>query len=232
MPYLRPNTNNYVGFVPAKIPNGGLQINTYVATTSGTTIFAGDPMVLTSVGTVRSWTSAGAGFQPTFPTSAYCVVGVAAQYIAAYAATTSPPNVLIYDDPNQTFFINNSTSIATVSSDVMGAPVTYLATGVIGSTGGNTLTGRSNIAIGSTSGTGWGHSTQLGLLTSALSGFLTSGVYPLQVIGLHPIEAASGHSAPTGLSSALGNSYKWIVRWNVHMNAGGATLAGNILTSV
>lgn len=57
MPYLRPQTNNYFGFIPHGEP---LSVGVYLVSSSeGSAINVGDVCVQTSINTVRALTSAG-----------------------------------------------------------------------------------------------------------------------------------------------------------------------------
>ena len=221
MPFNNPNTTTYVGLWPVMTPSGGgaMQVRSYTLSSVSTPIYAGDPVGLTSQGTVRSLTSA-AGGGPAVLELAY--VGVSAQYVST---TTVSATCLVYDDPQQIFGICASTSAVVTMPNIIGKSVNFLATGPIGSTGPNTLTGRSNVALDA------GSFNINTFLTSGVATILTSALSPLKCIGVHPCELANPlTSTVTPWSTAAGASIKYLVQFNQHV-FGNMPVPGNLVTT-
>ena len=185
MPWLQPNTNNYFGFIP-----GGpvLSISAYPVSSSEGAIFAGDMCLLTSISTVKSIAA--------LSTGASNVVGVAVNYLAANGGSTGQfgTPIYIYDHPDQIFAVSDTTSGGIGST---GAYKSYsvIATGCIGSSGGNTLTGRSVMCI---------------------SGVSASSGGAVRHLALHPVEQNLWATATTGLVK------KHLVKFGTHVFGNGA----------
>lgn len=223
MPYNSPNSTTYVGFWPVMSPGGGgaMQVRQYPLTSvSAVPIYAGDPLVMTSNNGVRPATTASGGGPGAPLLLAY--VGVSAQYVST---TTVSATCLVYDDPNQVFAICASTSTVVTAPNILGKSVNFLATGPIGSTGGNSLTGRSNVALDA-------GSFNIGaILTSGVATLLSSALSPLKCIGVHPCELANPlTSTVTPWSTAAGASIKYLVQFNQHV-FGNMPVPGNLVTT-
>lgn len=118
------NTDKPMGFIPVGHSSGGeVRTRNYVVTT-GQTIFKGDPVVITSGGTI----SVGAAAATTTH------IGIAAEYISSSAANAE---IAVWDDPNIVFMVQTTDAITTTQSTVFNTAdiITYAA--------GNTTTGQS-----------------------------------------------------------------------------------------
>lgn len=168
MPYLQANSNTYFGFMPAVEV---LSVNAYAVSSSEGAVYAGDVVVFTSICTAKSIAAASTGNVG--------ILGVAANYLAANAGSTGQfgTPLFVYDHPDQIFACTDTTSGSLGST---GAFKSYglLATGCIGSSGGNSATGRGVMAISA---------------VTASSG----GAF--RHMGLHPVEQNLWATATTGL---------------------------------
>lgn len=190
MPFLRPATNNYFGFMPA----GEIKRMTPypVSSSEAGNIAIGDVVVLTSRGTAKV-APAGA--------LASLMLGVAANSVTAGAGSTSArigdptASCFVYDHPDQMFVGCDTTSSPIVfagstNSPSIGQTYAVLTTGCTGSTGVGP-SGQSVMALSGTVST-YGAAT---------------GVFKL--VGPHPIEAAN---FSTGIFSSAGaTSHKWLL---------------------
>lgn len=169
MPYIMPNSTSYFGFLPGMEV---MRINAYPVSSSEGAIYAGDVIVFTSICTVKSMGASGS-------TGNIAVVGVAANYMAANAGSTGQfgTPVHVYDHPDQVYACTDTTSGSITST---GAYKSYalLSTGCIGSSGGNSATGRG---------------------VMALSGVTASSGGAFRHLGMHPVEQNLWATADTGL---------------------------------
>lgn len=201
MPYNKPHSNNYFGFVPV---DANARVNLYLVSSSeANQISMGDVVVYaTDKGTVRVATGSAS-------TDLGLMVGVAASVVvanggstAASLVTKSSQNVLVYDDPNCLFVGCDTTSGVIGVGTNVGKAYCIVSTGVIGSTGVNTTINRSVQALsGVTASSG-----------SAIG-------YRFRVIGMHKLESALSTvaSATAATSSEV---RKWIVKPEFHANIG------------
>jgi len=188
MALLQPATNNYFGFLPYSANGIDAQINAYPVSSSEGAIAIGDLCILTSRNTVKSGSSASG------TALAANVIGVAAQFFAANAGSTTITNAnkcLIYDSPNQLFAISDSSSGAVGSSGI-GLSYFVSGTGVTGSTGVNTTLGRSVMAIS-------------GAVQASSAG-------QVMIQYMHPCENNVYGTAATGAASVR----KWVVSLRTH----------------
>ncbi len=205
MPYLQPATNNYFGFMPAR---EGARTNLYIVSSSEAgDIYPGDIVVPTSLGT--------AAVAPAGGLLVGTILGVAASIVLAGTGKKALPltsqQVMIYDDPYQTFVGCDTTSGVFGPINTVGGlfePVSVCTTGCVGSTGPNTLTGRSVMAIS-------------GVLTSIARDY---GVF--KVIGMHPIEGNLASSASARGTCTSSGVRKWLLQPQTHVLALGTS--GNL----
>jgi hypothetical protein len=137
------NADRPRGFIPiGRIGGGEICATPYVVTTSQT-IFIGDPVIITSGGTV----SVSAANMDAIG------LGISADWITSAAAGTI---IHVYDDPNLLFMVQTTNSITTDSSSVFNTAnmITYA--------GGDTTTGLSIMEL-DTPGTSTGDFMILGL---------------------------------------------------------------------
>jgi hypothetical protein len=190
MPYIQPKKNNYFGFTPAK-EEDLLVANPYLVSSSEGAIYAGDVVTLSTIGTVKA----------AAQSATAAILGVAAQTIAANAGSTaatyaSPTQMLlVHDDPEMIFAGTASTSYI-INSTSIGKTVTFLATGVVGSTGVNTNLNRSVMAIS-------------GETASSAGG-------PFKLLGLHPVEG-NDFSTDAGSAGVAASARKWLVKPDIHL---------------
>lgn len=183
MPYIQPKKNNYFGFAPAK-QEDNIIANPYLVSSSEGAIYAGDVVVVTTIGTVKSMVT---GTDP--------ILGVAANHLAANAGSTTATYgdlakmVSVYDDPEM-IFVGAVSSSGNVASSMNFKSVAVLTTGVVGSTGPNTSLNRSVMALS-------------GVTASSAGG-------PFKLIGLHPIEG-NDFSTDAGSAGAATSVRKWLV---------------------
>ena len=168
MPYVNPNSTTYFGLMPA---TEVLRMNPYPVSSSEGAVYAGDVVTLTSICTAKSLAAT--------TTGGALVIGVAANYLVANAGSTGQFGTMlhVYDHPDQLYITTDTTS------DNFGSTMAYksfavLATGCIGSTGGNSNTGRG---------------------VMALSGTTASSGGAVRHLGMHPIEQNLWATAATGL---------------------------------
>jgi hypothetical protein len=200
MPFNQPKTAVYYGFQPVASAGGIIQTNPYLVTssaTNGASIFAGDPLVYTTMGTVRALTSAGG---VTNFTSSMAFVGVSAQYFPAgtgstaavlAVGSTSQQMCLVYDAPDQLYMVHDTTSGVIGSPTGLYKNYALLTTGAVGSTGPSTLTGRSNVALNG--------------VESSVAGIF-------HVIAMHPIEGGV-YSGSSGSALPGTDTRHWIGRF-------------------
>lgn len=193
MPYLQANTNTPFGFAPADGSFGRAVTAGYVVSSSfGSNVFAGDLMVVTSsAGYVIPYGGVGTS-------GASNVIGVAAHFLPTVTAGTTgqitagavqAANLLIYNDPDQLFVVQDNGSTA-LTGLVIGNVIDVSASGA-----GSTTLGRSKMQ----------------LATSAV-GNAASSFGAMKVVGLHPIEQGFGSS--TGGTQI--QQRKWLVKINRH----------------
>jgi len=118
---------------------GQIRTRKYVVTTSST-IYKGDPVIVTSAGTVT----------PAASTDTTAILGVAAEY------KTTAKDILIYDDPNIIYEVQTTDSATTAAASVFTTAdmITYAA--------GNSTTGLSIMELAD-SGTSTGQFLIIGL---------------------------------------------------------------------
>lgn len=213
MPFLQSQTANYFGFQPVSAPTGSIQVNPYLVSSSeGTAIYAGDVCVQTSLNTVRALSSAGGVSNFT---SSMAYVGVAAMTLGANAGSTAATinsntsqMILLYDDPQQTFMVCDTTSGVIGSQVGQFKNYSLLTTGCVGSTGNNTTLGRS---------------------VQALSGVTSTVAGVFHVLGMHPIEQGIYSTVGAATAGSAVNVRKWIGRFvsgvNVVPSTGLLTIA-------
>lgn len=191
MPYIRPKTNNYFGFMPVGGHGTLVPCNPYLVSSSeANAISIGDVVVQTSKNTVRVITGA------FVPTSSMAIVGVAASPIDANAGTTAAKlnsqtsaMVLVYDAPGQKFVGCDTTSGSAGTENALFKNYAILATGCIGSTGPNSTLKRS---------------------VQAISGVTSTAAGAFHIIGLHPIENGQYSSAGAATACTSSGVTKWI----------------------
>ena len=185
MPYLRPATDNPFGAMPyGKL----LNVGKYRKDASAARIYPGDFVILEADGNVAPATA-----------GALNLIGVAAD---ASAGSTADTEVLVYDDPNQMYVIQDDNDTTSMGETELGTNADILATA------GDTGTDRSLMEIDSSSA--------------------TAATANLQIMQLHPMEL---DGARTGFvtSAAAGNQRKWIVKINEHISkVVNATVSGSV----
>lgn len=201
MPFIRSKSTAPFGFVPAESPYGSAPVGAYAVSSSDAVgVNAGDVVAMSSVAPTGGLPLV----QPISGVWSTGIVGVAAHSLAAGTGnkaaslnTFTSAILLVYDDPNQLFYVNDFASSVGggLASSAASFQVSVLATGGVGSTGVNPLLARSVQTIG---------------------GLSTSAVLPFRVVGLHPID--------TNTSSALGVQGR---TWIVALNAGARTPAAS-----
>lgn len=161
MPYIQPATQNIFGLMPVTGYPGSGQTNLYfVSSSEATAILPGDAIVRSSLGSVRAAVTA----------DSLHFMGAAAQALTTAEFAIGTQNLLVYDDPLQTFVISNTSGTMTLLmiGQNMGLVTTSTNPGIP-----NANVGRSKHAIG----------------------ISASSAGPLRLMGMHPIEAFT--SAPT-----------------------------------
>lgn len=192
MPFIKANKKAPFGFVPAIGADTQMVARPYAVSSSDAVgINAGDVVVLSSVLPTGGLPIV----QPITGVWSTGIVGVAAHAMPAgtgIKATSLNVNtsaiLLVYDQPNQMFYVNDFAS--SVGGGLLSSAASFttnvLATGGLGSTGPNPLLNRS---------------------VQCISGLSTSAVLPFRVVGLHPVD--------TNTSSGLGTQGRtWIVMLN------------------
>lgn len=194
MPYIQPKTNNYFGLMPVTSPGTLIPSNLYLVSSSEANAIApGDVVCQTSKGTVRQITGA------YIPTSSMATVGVAASFVPANGGSTAAllnnntsQMVMVYDAPQQTYVIADTTSASAGAQDALYKNYAILATGAIGSTG----------------------AFQVGLQNSrsnmALSGATSTAQGAFHLIALHPVEQGQFSSGGAGVAVTSSGVSKWI----------------------
>lgn len=175
------------GIVPA-------QTNAYIVGTSAGAIQIGDVVVLGTDGLVQV---AASGLLSVAGTGVTTVIGVAAQGLAASPAAGT--EILVYDDPNQIFVIQDDGNAAggmqTTGVGSIGLTFGFAATA------GSTTLERSGMVLKGTSGS-------------------TAQTLPFKVLGQHRVEGAG-----TALVTAASGAFtRWRVKFNpaAHLLQGGA----------
>ena len=185
MPYLRPATDAPFG----AMPHGRvLNIGKYRKDASAARIYPGDFVILEADGNVAPATA-----------GALNIIGVAAE---GSAGSTADTEVLVYDDPNQRYVIQDDNDTTSMGETELGTCCDILATA------GDTTVDRSLMEIDSSSA--------------------TTGTANLKIIQLHPMEL---DGARTGFvtTAAAGNQRKWIVKINEHLDkVVNATVSGSV----
>ena len=183
MPYLRPATDNPFGALPY---GRVLSIAKYRKDASAGRIYPGDFVILEADGNVAPATA-----------GALNLLGVAAE---GSAASTADTEVLIYDDPNQLYVVQDDSDTTAMDETSIGTNADILATA------GDTTTDRSLMEIDSSSA--------------------TNATANLAVRSLHPMELDGGR---TGFATAAGQQRKWIVKINEHIDkVVNATVSGSV----
>lgn len=201
MPFIRSKSTSNYGFVPYTGLPASCVVNPYAVSSSDAIgINAGDVVAMSSVAPTGGLPLV----QPITGVWSTGIVGVAAHALAAgtgnkaASLTVATSAILmVYDDPDQLFYVNDFASSVGggLASSAASFQTNILATGGVGSTGPNPSLARSVQTIG---------------------GLSTSAVLPLRVVGLHPID--------TNTSSALGTQGR---AWVVAINAGARTPAAS-----
>lgn len=111
MPWMRPASDTPFGFRPYDAIK---RIRPYAVSSGAAAIYQGDVVVLDSAGQIAVGTSASTQ-----------VLGVAAQYNAASTANTS---FLVYDDPNQLFYIQDDGDTTAMTATHVGNNVNLVTT--------------------------------------------------------------------------------------------------------
>jgi hypothetical protein len=183
MPYLQPATDTPFG----AIPYGRIySLTKYRKDASAARIYPGDFIIMEADGNVAPATA-----------GALNIIGVAAD---ASAGSTADTEVMVYDDPNQLFVVQDDSDGTAMDETSIGANADILATA------GNTTTDRSAHEIDSSS--------------------VTASTANLAIKGLHPMEL---DSARVGFATATGQWRKWIVKINEHLDkVVNATVAGSV----
>ena len=113
------NTDRPLGFIPIGHITGSAipEPHEYTLTT-GSTIYKGDPVVLTSAGTV----SVGAASATTTH------IGIAAEYVSD-SGSAGGKKILVFDDPGILYIVQTTNSITTTVSNIFNTAdiVTYAA---------------------------------------------------------------------------------------------------------
>lgn len=147
MPWMRPGTDGPFGFRPY---DKVLRVTPYLKDASAAAIYPGDALILETDGGVIPAT-----------VSATNIVGVAAEYSPA---TTAKTDFLVYDHPDQLFYVQDDSDTTQMAETEVGTNVDMITTT------GDTLTFQSLHEIDSSSA-----ATTAGLA--------------VKVMGLHPMEA-------------------------------------------
>ena len=147
MPYMRPNADTPFGFVPYDEIK---RVRPYLKDASAAAIYPGDAVILEADGGVA-----------VAPVSSTQNLGVAAEYSAA---STAKNDFLVYDHPDQLFYVQDDGDTTAMSETEIGLNVDLITTT------GDTTTLRSKHEIDSSSA-----ATTAGLA--------------MKVLGLHEMEA-------------------------------------------
>ena len=180
MPFMRKATDAPFGF----IPHGPvLRMSPYRKLSGyGTAIYPGDIVIQLTAGDINVGT-----------TSSTTCVGVAATYSAASTADT----VMVYDHPDQLFYVQDDSASTAMTSASVGGNVNVTPTA------GSTTTLRSLMELDSDT-------------------LNTTQALVMKVIGIHPVEGPYA----TAFGTTTAQQRRWVVQFNQHMLGQGVGKTG------
>ena len=213
------NDNDPRGLIPANLGQGAVTAHYYrVATGGSTDIYIGAPVTIDSDGYVKA----------ASPTLMVPILGVAIGFAGPQkrglavpqgdpfldvsdlippspASETGDRWVLVADDPNQRFIVQEDTG------------GTALAIADIGAACDLIYRGATAISMNGSADTGWAN------LELDASGVVTTTAAPVVILGLH-----DGVNTD-GTDNAVGDYAKWVVRILHHQLRGGAPVTGIVI---